>query len=221
VTDQPLPPPKPHPIDVALAALSEYAAEVLAGDRPSRFAELQVLTHVAQAVQRLKPPEAAGVADMGLGDGEDGFAVNAGFDFNVEAPVMRRRPVAARGHRWNDAADINTQMMMLAQRFLQQYVDAEKAKASKPDPDVRLNEVRELSELFLLRLNIATSGGEALPEINSRIDHLLKRIGEPPHEPARPEPEPDPVVSPHPVRRHQADGAGEPDGGRVGEPLAE
>lgn len=45
---------KPHPIDVALAALSEIAADLLAGDRPSRFAEVQRVTAVALQVQRLR-----------------------------------------------------------------------------------------------------------------------------------------------------------------------
>lgn len=216
------PPAKPHPIDVALAALSEYAAEVLAGSRPNRFAELQTIMHVSMAVQRIKPPEMAGVADMGMGEfGEDGFGVG-GINFGVGAPVMPMR--VQRGHipRWNDAADINTQMLMMAQKFLTEYMAIEKVKVSKPDPDVRLNEVTELSELFMLRLKLAASDSvaEVPPEINSRIDHLLKRIGEPPHEPAPSEPGPDTVLPADPLRGHQADGAGQPDGGRVGEPVA-
>lgn len=216
------PPPKPHPIDVALAALSEYAAEVLTGDRPNRFAELQTIMQVSMAVQRLKPPEIAGVADMGMGEfGDDGFGVGG---VNFGAPVMAHNPIhVRRGHipRWNDGADMQTQMMMMAQNFLKEYTAIEKAKASKPDPDVRLNEVSELAELFMLRLKLAGADQEVPPEINYRVNALLKRIGEPPHEPAPSEPGPDTVLPADPLRGHQADGAGQPDGGRVGEPVAE
>lgn len=194
-----VPPLKPHPIDIALAALSEVAADLLASGKPSRFAELQNVTTIAMTIQQLRPMTGVDNADI-MGDGVFG------------APLCQ--PIHHRPY--NDGADLNREIIMLAQSFLAQYAEAEKKKAERPDPDVRLNEVGELAELFNLRLKLALADQPVPSEITTRIDHLLKRIGEPPHEP-----EPDPVVSALDVRGHPPDGAGDPDGGRVGEPLAE
>jgi hypothetical protein len=173
------PPGKPQPVDVALAALSEMAAELLASGRPSRFVELRNVIAIVQNVQRLR--SVAGV--------DDG---------------------------WNDGADLSREIVMLGQNFLTQFAEVEKRKADRPDPDVRLAEVSELAELYMLRLKLAGADQEVPAEISYRIDHLLKKIGEPTHEP-----EPGPVVSSLPVRGHPPDGPGEPDRGGVGEPLAE
>jgi len=194
------PAPKPHPVDVALAALSELAADLLASGKPSRFAELQNVTTIAMTIQQLRPMTGVDDADI-VRDGV--------FGAPLGQPIHHRRP-------YNDGADLNREIIMLAQSFLAQYAEAEKKKAERPDPDVRLNEVGELAELFNLRLKLALADQPVPGEITTRIDHLLKRIGEPPHEP-----EPDPVVSALDVRGHPPDGAGDPDGGRVGEPLAE
>ena len=70
MTDVPALPPapdvpaKPHPVDVALAAISEVAAELLASGRPSRFVELSRVATVALQVQRIRPAAVAGVEDM-------------------------------------------------------------------------------------------------------------------------------------------------------------
>lgn len=202
----PAPPPRPHPIDAALAALSEAVSDLLVSDRSSRFGEINSLTTIAMHLQRLRP--GVGVDDVDPREDEFG-------DIVAHRPVMmqrRRNPAPA----FNDGADLNREIIMLAQTFLAQYVEAEKKKADKPDPDVRLDEVTELAELFGLRLKLAVADQDIPPEINARIAHLLTRIGEPPHEPA-----PDPVVFAEHVRRREADGPGEPDGGGVGEALAE
>jgi hypothetical protein len=204
-----LPLAKPHPVDIALTALGEVAAELLASGKPSRFAELQNVTAIAMQIQRLRP--IAGIGDVFGENGEDG----EGGHFRVV-----HNPIGVwQGHRaprFNDGADLYREIIMLAQNFLTQYAEAEKKKASKPDPDVRLNEVTELAELYMLRLKLAGADHDVPNEINTRIDQLLKRIGEPPHEP-----ESSALVSAFSVRGHPPDGAGEPDGGRVGEPLAE
>jgi hypothetical protein len=155
-------PAKPDPVDVALVALSEVATELLAGDRPSRFAELRQVMGVAMQVQRLRSAATVSVEDMGMVDDDEGMG------------VIRHH----RNPRWNDAADLNTQVIMLAQKFLEQYAEAEKKKASRPDPDVRLNEVTELAELFELRLKLALADHPVPDEITYRINQLLKRIGE-------------------------------------------
>ena len=211
-----LPLAKPHPVDIALTALGEVAAELLASGKPSRFAELQNVTAIAMQIQRLRPM--AGIGDV-FGENDEDGAGGVGFGV-VQQPNgvwhgQRRHlhhPVAP----FNDGADLNREIIMLAQNFLTQYAEAEKKKASKPDPDVRLNEVTELAELYMLRLKLAGADHDVPNEINTRIDQLLKRIGEPPHEP-----ESSALVSAFSVRGHPPDGAGEPDGGRVGEPLAE
>ena len=205
-----LPPAKPHPVDVALAALSEVAAELLAGSRPSRFAELGTVVAVAQTVQQLRPAGLAGVEDMGLHPYEENIVINGG-------PVMmanpRRRGVRIGG--FHDAADLNTQLLMMAQSFLEKYADIEKLKAQPTKS--RLDEVTELAELFGLRMKLALDSPDPVPEeITTRINHLLKRIGEPPHEP-----EPDTDLSSDDVRRRPPDGPGRPDGGGLGEPVAE
>lgn len=203
-----VPPLKPHPIDIALAALSEVATDLLASGKPSRFAELQNVTTIAMTIQQLRPMIGVDDADI-MGDGVFGAPLGQPIIVN-----RRARPP------YNDGADLNREIIMLAQNFLATYMEAEKKKAaekaSRPEPDVRLDEVTEMAELFTLRLKLAGADQEVPREINVRIDHLLKRIGEPPHEP-----EPDPVVSALDVRGHPPDGAGDPDGGRVGEPLAE
>lgn len=175
-TNEPLPAPeapKPHPVDVALAALSEHAAALLVSDRSSRFGELHTVMTVAQLVQRLRPP--GGVADLGL-DAGDADGEGIGGINPIGNPVMMRRH---RGY-FNDAADVNTQIIMLAQKFLDSYLEAEAAKHAKGPPDSRLNQVIELSDLMALRATLARDG-EAVPdEITTRIGHLLKQIGEPP-----------------------------------------
>jgi hypothetical protein len=201
------PSPKPHPVDIALSALSEVATELLASGKASRFAELQSVTTIALQIQRLRPM--AGVDEAIIDDGDENVGYRNG--------VMRRNPIRVQqGMQFNDGADLNREIIMLAQNFLAQYAEAEKKKASKPDPDVRLNEVTELAELFMLRLKLAGADESVPIEINARINQLLKRIGEPPHELQS-----DPVVSSLDVRGHPLDGAGEQDGCRVGEPLAE
>jgi hypothetical protein len=184
------PPGKPQPVDVALAALSEMAAELLASGRPSRFVELRNVIAIAQNVQRLR--SVAGVDDVEFDGGEDNM---------LHVPVRARH-----GRGWNDGADLSREIVMLWQNFLTQFAEVEKRKADRPDPDVRLAEVSELAELYMLRLKLAGADQEVPAEISYRIDHLLKKIGEPTHEP-----EPGPVVY----------GPGEPDRGGVGEPLAE
>jgi len=166
-------PPKPHPVDIALAALSELAAGLIASGKPSRFAELQNVTGIAMTIQRLRPM--GGVEDV-FDDLAPGAAMGGGF---IGQAIGHQR-----GVRFNDGADLNREIIMLAQNFLATYAEAEKKKAaekaSRPEPDVRLDEVTELSELFMLRLKLAGADQEVPREINVRIDHLLKRIGEPP-----------------------------------------
>lgn len=112
--DPPLLPPtapaKPHPIDVALAALGEFAAELLTSNRHSRFAELQSVSVVALHVQRLRPAE--GVDDVHLPDEDD---VRFG---DIGGPMMMANP-APRRHgaiRWNDGADFRASEEVLARR---------------------------------------------------------------------------------------------------------
>jgi hypothetical protein len=192
---------EPHPIDVALAALSQFTMDLLASGRVSRFAELQRVGNVAMQVQQLRP--VAGVDDVQPFD--DGQNIMAG------QPIMMRRH-AAMG--FNDGADLNREVIMLAQKFFEEYTKTLSKKETKSDS--RMSEVMELSDLVGLRSRLRENKEEIPDAINTRIDHLVQRIGEPPHEP-----EPDTVVFANDVRRRPPDGAGEPYGGRVGEPLAE
>lgn len=197
-----------HPIDRALTALSEAVALSLAGRSPSRFAEASRLTTLAHQLQGLRP--AAGVADVGLDD--DDHEGNAGGP-----NIMMPNPLP-RAYRFNDGADLQREVLMIAQGFLKQYADIEKAKAAKPQTDSRLTEVMELTSLVELRIKIETEQDtKSVPEqIQRRIDHLLQRIGEPTHES-----EPSAVVPAEPIRGCPPDGAGGQDGDRVGEPLAD
>jgi hypothetical protein len=197
-------PVRPHPVDVALAAISQMAGDLLGSDKPNRFGEIRSITSIAMQLQRMRPD--VGVSE--IGDHED---------YN-DAPVMMRRG-QVHGGGFNDAADVSREILMMAQTFITQYAEAEKRKADKPDPDVRLNEVGELAELYMLRLKLAGADQDIPPEINYRISHLLKRIGEPSHEPDRPQW--DPALSPEHVRGCQVDGSGGPDRGGVGADLAE
>ena len=110
----PASPPKPHPVDVALAALSEMSVELLASGKLSRFAELQSVTQIAMQIQRLRPM--AGVEDaMGVDD-ENGVVYGGGIIGRIQHPIA-----AIRGHnvpRFNDGADLNREIIMLAQSFL-------------------------------------------------------------------------------------------------------
>ena len=196
-------PAKVHPIDVALAALSEAAVEILLSDKPSRFAEAQRIMSVATHVQQLRP--ASRVAD--LLDEEDHAMAFGG----LAAPVPpfhhqnMAMPGARRGGvRWNDTADLTTQLIMV----LQQALEAQKPKT--PDVESRLAVVKEMAALFELRLKLALVN-EAVPqELTTRIDYLLKKTGAPPHEP---EPSREhPLVPADPLRGHPPDGAGEEDG---------
>ncbi len=214
----PLPPLPPdplavreHPIDRALAALSEATVLALASSKPSRFVEAGTLTTLAHQLQQLRP--ANGIADLGMDDDEDG-------DIGMGPPIMMPNRIGRmRRGRFNDGADLNREMIMMAQGFLKTYQEIEKTKASRPAPDVRLNEVTELAELMQLRMQLMREGADLPAEINTRIDHLLQRIGEPPpttgespHEHhQQTEPRPDPVVSAEPLRGHPPDGAGEQD----------
>jgi hypothetical protein len=190
--------PHLHPIDRALAAISEAVAELLTSGRPSRFSEIHTLTRIAFDLQRLRP--ASGVEGVPL--------LRDGDDDDVGYP----RPI----RRFNEAFDFNREILAMAQGFLKNYLDVEKSKASKPAPDVRLGEAAELSQLTELRLRLMKEEQPVPEPISARIDQLLQRIGEPPHEP-----EPSTVVSAESVRRHPPDGAGQLDGDRVGEPVAE
>ena len=203
-------PTKPHPIDVALAALGQFATELLASGKPSRFAEMQMVASIAQHIQRLRP--AAGVDDVDLNDAAfDGYDA---LGVMMPNPVRRRQGGIRMAPAFNDTADLNTQILMMAQSFLEKYADIEKLKA-KPGPS-RMTEVMELSELMGLRSRLREEKEDVPDELNVRIDHLVKRIGEPVHEPAS-----DPLVSSDDVRRHPPDFAEQPDRGRVGEPLAQ
>lgn len=208
-TTEPAPPPKPGPIDVAVSALSEAAAELLASARPSRFAEIQSIAVIAMQLQRMRP----GIGVDDLGDYEPGDGMQA-------MPARHHRRGVPVG--FNDGADLNREILMLAQTFLAQYAEAEKKRADRPDPDVRLNEVGELAELYGLRLKLALADQDVPVEINARILYLLQRVGAPapnggpPHEPA-----PDSLVFAHDVRGREADGPGERDRGGVGGALAE
>jgi hypothetical protein len=191
-----------HPIDRALAALSEATVLALASSKPSRFVEAGTLTTLAHQLQQLRP--ASGIADLGMDD-DDG-------DIGMGPPMMMPRIGRRRGGNFHDVGDLNREMIMMAQGFLKTYQDIEKAKANRPVPDVRLDQVTELAELMQLRMQLMREGADLPPEINTRIDHLLQRIGEPPHE-QHPQAEsgPGPVVSAEPLRGHPPDGAGQQD----------
>ena len=207
--------PVMHPIDRALGALDEAVALLVTSGKRTRFAEILALSNLASQLQFLRP--AAGVDDVpdAYNDGFGVGGVNVGMNM-MNGAVMPMRPA-----RFNDAVDLNREMIMVAQSFLKSYLETEKIKASKPAPDVRLNEVGELAELMELRMKLAQDGQDVPAEIGTRIEQLLRRIGEPPHEHHEPEPRPDPVVPAEPLRGHPPDGAGQLDGDRVGEPVAD
>lgn len=197
---------QPHPIDRALLALDEAVALLIASGKPSRFAEVYSLTTLAHQLQLLRP--AAGVDDVELEGDEDGD-IGMGMAPPVMLPnrIGRRRRIGG----FNDGADLNREMIMMAQGFLKTYQDIEKAKASRPTPDVRINEVTELAELMQLRLQLMRDGEVVPTEINTRINHLLKKIGEPSHDQHQDQPQRDSVLSAEPLRGHPPDGAGEQD----------
>jgi hypothetical protein len=197
---------KPHPIDAAIAALSDHVTSLLASASPNRFGEIQIVTKLALQLQRLRP--GADVDAMGMFDDDD-----------EDGPFVRRIRHGALRRPFNDAADISTQTMMLAQNFLDKYAEIEKLKATKPDLDIRLGYVSELAELFSLRWQMKEKSESVPSEIEERVTALLKRIGEPSHEPNQHGS--DPALPAEPVRGRETDGAGQPDGGGVGEPVAE
>jgi hypothetical protein len=183
-----------NPIERALAALDEAVAGLAASGEPTRFAKIGVIIRAAQQLAQLR---ATRVEDLGFDDGinEGGIGM-----------MVQPRPIRP----FNDAVDLNREIVMLAQGFLK---NEQQRRDSRPEPDTRFDEATELSEL----LNIKQKFGDVVPkEIQTRIDHLVKRIGEPIHEPQS-----DPLVHPDPVRGHSPDGAGELDGNRVGEPVPE
>jgi len=200
----PAPDAKPHPIDVALEALSQFTTDLLASGRVSRFAELQRVGNVAMQVQQLRP--AAGVDDV--------QPLDDGANIVVGGPLYHHRMHRGQAFGFNDGADLNREIIMLAQKFFEEYTKTLSKKETKSDS--RMSEVMELSDLVGLRSRLRENEEEIPDAINTRIDHLVKRIGEPTHEPG-----PDTVVSSNDVRRRPPDGPGQPDGGRVGEPLAE
>jgi len=188
-------PKRPHPIDVALAALSELAAEILAGNKPSRFVELQSVTSVAMQVQHLRPM--VGVDDF------HAQGVAMGGPVQMGGMVLPRMG----GFGGGDLGDINREMIMLIQGFLE-------AETSKRKDASRSREAGELATLTELRLQLKDAGDSVPDEITRRIEHLLKRIGEP-------HVEPDPALHPVALRRREADSAERPDGDRVGEAVAQ
>jgi len=208
----PLPPLPPapltlreHPIDRALAALGEAAIMVIATGKPSRFAEVHMLTSIAHQLQQLRP--AAGVDDVGLGgDDEDNEMMDNGPPMMLPR-IGRRRRMGG----FNDGADLNREIIMMAQGFLKSYQEAEKLKASRPAPDVRIDQVTELADLMTLRMQLMREGVDLPIEINARINTLLQRIGEPSHDQHQDQSQRDSVVSAEPLRGHPPDGAGEQD----------
>src|SRR5579883_873794 len=200
-----------HPIDRALAAIAEAVMLALASKRPSRFSEAEALSRLESRLQRLRP--AKSIADVEDGvkradDDEEDMGAD-GEDFPNAAPYLPRR-------RFNDAADLNREILMLAQGFFSQYMEVERLKVAAT-PDVRLNEVLELAALVELRLKLMKEGQPVPAEIDAREEQLRKRIGEERHA----QPQSSPVVPPEPVRGHPADGTGAADADRVREPDAD
>jgi hypothetical protein len=144
-----------------------------------------------------------------------GFNVGLGVDGNPFMGQPLRMPL----RRFNDAADINTQLIMILQEGLKEWSASQKAKASREDLDIRLETVSELGKLFEMRAKLTLADSEVPAEIQSRIETLLKRIGAPAHE--RIIPRSDSVVPADPLRGHPVDGAGQPDGGPVERALPE
>jgi hypothetical protein len=180
-------PSKLSPIESAIAALSAAMAELLAGDKPSRFREVQGLARTAAQLQQ------------GLASSVDAidYYHNHG---EVDVGPINVQPWGNRP--FNDAVDLNREILMTAQKFLQNYLEVERVKAVKPIASLesRLLEAEELGRLIELRLRF---GSECPDQIDRRVDYLLNRIGELPHEP---EPESGALVHSEPVRGHQADG---------------
>jgi len=212
---EPKAPAQEHPIDRALTALGEATAALLTSGRRSRFAEAQALASLAHKLQQLRP--AAGVDDAGPDNEDEGDGNVIGEPY----AVMPARRMANPGRRvgYNDAVDLNREIIMIAQGFLKSYMETEKLKAGKPLPETRITAVLELADLMRLRMQLMKEAQDVPVEINARIDQLLQRVGAPTDEPTD-EPRPDPVVSTLAIRRHPPDGAGELDGDRVGEAVA-
>jgi hypothetical protein len=199
-----------HPIDRALAALGDAISLALASDKPSKFAEIGRLTSIANKLGALRP--ARGVDDVQ--HVEEYEADGGGVMMANPGPM----PL---GRRFNDGADLNREMIMLAQGFLREYADIEKMKASRPVADGRLLEVSELSELYELRAKLALQNQQVPPQIDARIEALLKRIGETPNGSESPGSQSSAILPAEPLRGHPPDGAGQPDGDRVGELVAD
>lgn len=207
-------PVRSHPIDVAVAALGEYVADIVRSSRPSRFTEVQAVAGIAAHLQAMRVER---VADVDATRNAEMVRQALGADM-----VIVGNPGGA-----NDVADLHRELLMMAQTYLTQYVEVEKKRAERSGTDNRLETVDELAELFTLRLKIAAADQDVPPEINFRIDTLLKRVGEPTSiPPSTPgdtdhEPAPDPVVPAVDLRGHQVDVPGGPDGSGVGAPVAD
>jgi hypothetical protein len=184
-----------HPIDRALAAISDAMSDVLVGGKSSRFAEVVELARIAHKLQQRRH-----VTDLDEG----------GIGINVAGGAVVPR--------FNDGVDISREILMLVQGFLKNYMEVEHRKVSKPDPDTRLNEVMELAELTALRIRMLKDDEQVPDQVDQRITHLLQRIGEPSHAPQSDHVS---AFSAESLRGHPPNGAGETDRDRVGEPVAE
>jgi hypothetical protein len=191
--------PTMSPIDRALVAISDAVSDCLASGKPSRFAEITSLARIAGQLQQRQPM--ANVDDFVCDNGDVGVG---------QFPL----PLAP---RFNDGADLTREIVMLAQNYFKSYMEAEQRKASKIEPDTRIDEALELTELTALRARMAKDGESVPEQINQRIDHLLQRIGEPhAHQPDHV-----PSLLAEPLRGHPPNGAGQPNRDRVGEVVAE
>jgi hypothetical protein len=196
-----------HPIDRALAAISDAMSDVLVGGKSSRFAEVVALARIAHKLQQRR--HVTSLDEVNNGD-------VGGVDVNVAGVVDPNRILHV--PRFNDGADISREILMLVQGFLKNYMEVEHRKVSKPALDTRLNEVMELAELTALRIRMLKDDEQVPDQVDQRITHLLQRIGEPSH---APQPDHVSAFSAEPLRGHPPNGAGEPNRDRVGEPVAE
>jgi hypothetical protein len=185
-----------HAIDRALAAISDAVTELLSTSEVNRFSKVHDLSALANALQRHRPAEKVDDVPAGQVNNNDNGHVgeyNYGIDgWQPIIPGVHRQMHPLRPIRVNDQADMNREILMLGQAFLESQA---KLKPARP--------AEELHSLIDLRIHLKRNGEDIPKEINDRITQLLQEIGTP-HAP-------DPVVHPVPLRGHQADAEGHPD----------
>src|SRR5579875_970910 len=174
--------------------------------KPSRFREIADLTTIAARLQGM------------LAERVDD--IDPDFDELPPAEVYPRRRRYA-----GDVADMNREILMMAQQFMGQYMEMLKPK-SEERGEVTITrgssaseENYELQQMLDLRQRLREDQEEVPAAVEKRIKQLFDRIEERTHDAS--DPASDPVVLADDVRGRLLGGGGAGDGSGVGGSLAE